>query len=134
MKANIEKTNIPTLPLVDLIIAAILDKKGNNIVSLDLSNLDDAVADYYIICEGNSPPQVGAIAEHVDVSIKRQTGEYPLHREGMDKKEWVLLDYMDVMVHVFHKSKRQLYQLEELWGDAVIVTKYLPDGTVEKND
>ena len=131
MKANIQKKqeHDNTLILLELIIESILDKKGGRIVSLNLTNLDDAMADYFIICEGNSPPQVRAIADNIAYEIKKALGEVPLHLEGMGNLEWVLIDYFNIVVHVFHKEKRGLYQLEELWGDAAIATEHSPDGT-----
>ncbi len=131
MKANIQKKqeHHNNLALLQLIIESILDKKGNRVVTLDLTNLEDAMADYFVICEGNSPPQIRAIADNIAHKVKKQLGELPLNLEGMNNLEWVLIDYFSIVVHVFHKEKRGFYQLEELWGDAAIVTEYFPDGT-----
>ena len=131
MKANIQKKqeHDKSLELLQLIIESILDKKGSRVISLDLTNLDDAMADYFIICEGNSPPQVRAIADNIAYEIKKGLGEVPLHLEGMSNLEWVLIDYFNIVVHVFHKEKRGFYELEELWGDAAIATEHFPDGT-----
>ena len=100
-------------------IAAALDKKAKEVVSLDLRNIQDAVADYFIICHGDSPTQVNAIAENVKVELKKHLGEAPVYSEGMQQAEWVLLDYIDVVLHVFQREKRLFYQLEELWSDGV---------------
>jgi len=131
LKANIQKKqeHDKNLKLLQLIIKSILDKKGSRVISLDLTNLDDAMADYFIICEGNSPPQVRAIADNIAYEIKKGLGEVPLHLEGMGNLEWVLIDYFNIVVHVFHKEKRGLYELEELWGDAAIATEHFSDGT-----
>lgn len=104
--------------LVELILESISDKKGVDAVSLDLSNVPEAVADTFILCNGTSTTQVKAIAEHIDRMVREQTGEHPWHSEGYNNCEWVLIDYVDTVVHVFLPEKRQLYNLEELWGDA----------------
>lgn len=104
----------------DTIIDAIEDKKGIDIVTLDLTEIEDAVADYFIICHGDSDTQVRAIADHVDFRIIEASGEKPWHKEGTNNAEWIILDYVDVVIHVFHREKRGYYQLEELWSDAVI--------------
>ncbi|HNI43253.1 MAG: ribosome silencing factor [Chitinophagales bacterium] len=99
------------------IIASIQDKKGVKIVSMDLRPVG-SICDYFIICEGNSPPHVRAIADNVMFEMKKKFGINPVHCEGFGTLDWVLVDYFDIVVHVFHKDKRNLYQLEDLWGDA----------------
>lgn len=126
---NKSKVTQKAQQLLEIIVDSILEKKGADVISLDLNNLQDAMTGYFIICEGNSPPQVRAIADNVVEKVKELTGEIPVAREGFGTLEWVLLDYLDVVVHIFHKSKRHVYQLEELWGDAAITTTYNPDGT-----
>ncbi|MGB0838885.1 MAG: ribosome silencing factor [Chitinophagales bacterium] len=134
MEANatvVTSTPSPTVEqLLAIAIDSILEKKGQNIVSLDLRNLDDAMSDYFIICEGSSPPQIKAIADSVSDTIKKTYGEAPTYKEGFKSMEWVLLDYIDIVVHVFHTNKRFLYNLEELWGDAGIITEYDDRGKV----
>jgi ribosome-associated protein len=125
---NVRKTTINSQQLLDLIADSILDKKGEDVISLDLTKLHDAMADYFVICEGNSPPQVRAIAENIVERVKKTYNILPATQEGFNSMEWVLLDYLDIVIHIFHKSKRHVYQLEELWGDA-ITTTYNPDGT-----
>ena len=100
------------------IIEAILDKKGENVVSLDLKPINDAVTDYFIVCDALTTIQVKAIAEHVADQVKERTGQRPWHKEGFENLEWVLLDYVDVVVHIFRTETREFYKLEELWEDA----------------
>jgi ribosome-associated protein len=104
--------------LADTIVEAMQEKKAKDIVSLDLSNLDNRVVDKFIICHGDSDRQVDAIAFAIEDKVKKDTGEKPWHREGYENKEWILLDYVNVVVHVFLKEKRDFYAIEELWGDA----------------
>jgi ribosome-associated protein len=104
--------------LEDVIIDAILDKKGEEVISLDLRKVGDAVADVFIICHATSRTQVKAIADNIDRKVKALTGEIPWHSEGFGNLEWVLLDYVNVVAHVFMKDKREFYRLEELWQDA----------------
>ena len=102
------------------IIRAIQDKKGENIVSLDLRKIDEAVSDFFIVCEATSGPQVRAIADAVEQEVKDSTGEHPYHHEGKDKLQWVLIDYVNIVVHVMQPENRQFYKLEEMWSDAVL--------------
>ena len=106
-----------------LIIDAIQDIKGKNIIKLDLRYLDDAPADYFIICEGDSSTQVKAISDNIGRKLKEKMGIYPNHTEGMDGAKWILVDYFDTVVHVFYPETRAFYEIEELWGDAKI-TQY----------
>jgi len=104
--------------LEDVIIDAILDKKGEEVVSLDLRKIGDAAADVFVICHATSRTQVKAIADNVNRKVEEKVGENPWHSEGFVNFEWVLLDYVNVVVHVFLKDKREFYKLEELWQDA----------------
>lgn len=104
--------------LEDVIVEAILDKKGEEVVSLDLRQIEDAVVDFFIICHATSRTQVKAIADNVERKVNQVKGENPWHSEGYENLEWVLLDYVNVVVHVFLKERREFYQLEELWQDA----------------
>lgn len=113
------------------VIEGILDKKGQNITKLDLRHLDEAVCDYFIICQGSSTTQVKAIADNVMYQVKTELEELPLSFEGMKNSEWVLIDFVSVVVHVFLKDKREFYQLEDLWSDA-ITTNYTDDGKIVK--
>ena len=104
-----------------LIIKAIQDKKGENIVSLDLRKIPEAVSDYFIVCEATSTTQVKAIADHVEETVKKQTGELPYRHEGYHALQWVLIDYVNIVVHVMQSETRKFYKLEEMWSDAQLV-------------
>lgn len=105
------------------IIDAIQDIKGKNVVKLDLRKLDDAPADFFIICEGESSTQVKAISENIFKKLKEKMNLKPNHTEGMDGAKWILVDFFDTVVHVFYPETRAFYEIEELWGDAE-VTQY----------
>lgn len=105
--------------IIKAIIHAIQEKKGNNIVSLDLRKIPEAVADFFIICDAGSTTQVKAIADYVEVHLKEQLGEIPYHHEGHQAAQWVITDYVNVVVHVMHTETRKFYRLEEMWSDAV---------------
>lgn len=107
-----------TNELINTAVQSILDKKGHDIVHIDLSKVNGAITDNFIICHGTSSTQVQAIADSIEKEIKEQLGEYPWHKEGKNNAEWILLDYVSVVVHVFHEPKRAHYNLEGLWADA----------------
>ena len=102
--------------LFKTIINAIQEKKGDNIVSLDLKKIDEAVADYFILCEARSNIQINAIAQSIDEMVERECGEQPYHIEKGDT--WTLVDYVNVVVHIFQHDQRAFYNLESLWEDA----------------
>lgn len=102
------------------VITGIQEKKGKEIVRIDLRGLTNRVCDYFIICHADSNTHVKAVCESVEETVKKTHGEKPWKREGMENQEWILLDYSDVVVHIFQKSIREFYQLEELWSDAKI--------------
>ena len=104
--------------LIKTIIAAIQEKKGENIISLDLRKINEAVADFFIICEASNQPQVRAIAENVESLVREKCEESPYHHEGYQKLQWVLIDYVNVVVHVMLPENRKFYKLEEMWSDA----------------
>ncbi|MFI5171817.1 MAG: ribosome silencing factor [Chitinophagales bacterium] len=106
--------------LTDIVIDSILDKKGEEIVDLDLTELTDAVSDHFIICHADSTTQVMAIGNHIRQNVFDKTGIKPFSAEGFENAEWILVDYLNVVVHVFYKEKRYFYQLEDLWHDARI--------------
>jgi len=103
--------------LNDLIIDAIQDIKGKNIVKIDLTKLDDSSTDYFIICEGESITQVNAIADNVKLRVKDELGITHFHTEGMQESKWILIDYFDTVVHVFYPATRAYYDIEDLWSD-----------------
>jgi len=121
-KATLDKIK-STEPLNYLIIDAIQDIKGKNIMKLDLKHLNDAPTNCFIICEGDSTVQVKAIADNISRRLKTEMNIHPSHVEGVDGSKWVLVDYFDTVVHVFYPETRAFYELEELWGDAK-VTQY----------
>lgn len=96
------------------------EKKGEHIVSLDLRKISEAVADFFIICEAKSQPQIRAIADHVIDKVKEKCEESPFRQEGQQQLQWVLVDYVNVVVHIMHPESRKFYQLEEMWSDAVL--------------
>lgn len=106
--------------LSKLVIKGMQEKKASDIVLMDLRKLKNAVADFFVICSGNSDKQLDAIAESIEKEVHTATQENPWHIEGKNNKEWMLIDYTDVVVHIFRKDKRDFYTLERLWGDAVV--------------
>jgi ribosome-associated protein len=106
--------------IIKTILTAIEEKKGERIISLDLRKISEAVADFFIICEAKSQPQVRAIADHVMDLVKENCDERPFHHEGQQQLQWVLVDYVNVVVHVMLPENRKFYQLEEMWSDAVL--------------
>ena len=107
--------------IIKTIIAAIQEKKGENIISLDLRKINEAVADFFIVCEASNQPQVRAIADNVEDKVKENCDEQPYHHEGYKNLQWVLIDYVNVVVHVMLPENRKFYKLEEMWSDASAV-------------
>ncbi len=106
--------------LVDVVVEGIEEKKGLDIVVMDMKNIHASVCDYFVVCHANSDTQVKAISDSVLKMASKQMKEKPLHVEGEENAEWVLIDFVDVVVHVFQKDMREFYNLEELWADADI--------------
>lgn len=106
--------------LCDSIINGMQEKKGFDIVKMDLRKIPNAITDFFIICSGSSDTQIDAIASSIDDEAFKATAENPWHKEGVQNREWILLDYVDVVVHVFRKDRRDFYDIESLWGDATI--------------
>ena len=102
-----------------VIINAILDKKGEKIVSLDLKKIPEAVSDFFIICEASNNNQLRAIADNIEKEVKDQCDENPFKHEGRQAEQWILIDFVDVVVHIMLPEPRKFYNLEELWSDAV---------------
>jgi len=110
----------PAENLSKYIVKGIQEKKGKDIVIIDLQRIKHAICDYFIICTGTSDTHVDTIADSVEKEVIESNKELPWHREGFENKEWILLDYVDVVVHIFKQDVRSYYKLEELWGDAVV--------------
>jgi ribosome-associated protein len=100
------------------IIRAIQDKKGENIVSLDLRRIPEASADFFIVCQASNAPQIKAICDSVEDQVKKECEENPYKHEGRQTAQWVLIDYINIVVHVMHPEARGFYKLEEMWSDA----------------
>lgn len=106
--------------LISEIVKGIEDVKGENISILDLREIENTVCEYFIVCDGNSNTQVNAISGSIQKKVSKALKDKPWHVEGENNAEWVLLDYVNVVVHVFQKQVRDFYNLESLWGDAKI--------------
>jgi len=106
-----------------LILKAINEKKGENVVSIDLRKIPEAISDYFIVCEASSTVQVRGIADFVEETIKKELGEIPYKHEGFSALQWVLIDYVNIVVHIMQPETRKFYKLEEMWSDAAL-TEY----------
>ncbi|HLT80122.1 MAG TPA: ribosome silencing factor [Cyclobacteriaceae bacterium] len=115
-----KKGSIDSVELSRVIVSGMQEKKALDIVVLDLRKLKNAIADFFVICSGSSDKQIDAIADSIDEQVYRVLQENPWHTEGKNNKEWMLLDYITVVAHVFRKDRREYYALEKLWGDAEI--------------
>ena len=104
--------------LFKTIIEAIQDKKGENIVSLDLRKIPEAVADFFIICQASNNNQLRAIGDNIEKEVKEKCGEAPFKHEGKQAEQWILIDYVNIVVHIMLPEPRKFYHLEELWSDA----------------
>jgi ribosome-associated protein len=104
--------------LVESIVLGMQEKKAHDINVLNLKKIDNSICDYFIICDAQSTTQVDAIADSVEVVVEKRTGEKLLHKEGFENANWILLDYVDVVVHVFQTESRDFYNLEGFWEDA----------------
>jgi len=108
--------------LIDTIIDAISDLKGEEIKILDLREIENAFCEYFIICTGNSNTHVAAIATAIERKVRKETKEKPWHVEGTENSQWILIDYTNIIVHIFQKQYREYYDIEGLWGDAKELT------------
>ncbi len=116
------KNSASTDVLLTSIIKGIEEVKGNDIDILDLREIDTAVCDYFVICNGSSNTQVNAIVNSVQKLVSKELKDKPWHVEGSENAEWILMDYVSIVVHVFQKQIREYYNIEGLWGDAKITT------------
>lgn len=107
--------------IIKTIIRAIQNKKGQKLVSLDLRKIPEAAADFFIVCEASSTTQVKAISDEVEMLVKNECAEVPYKQEGKQALQWVLIDYVNVVVHVMHPEARKFYKLEEMWSDASVL-------------
>ncbi|HOU02233.1 MAG TPA: ribosome silencing factor [Bacteroidales bacterium] len=107
-----------TKVLLKSVVKGIFNKKGLNVLKIDLRKFENSIADYFVICHANSVTQVDAICDSVEDTVRIDTGEKPFHVEGLENCYWVLLDYGDVVVHIFLEEYRNFYSLETLWADA----------------
>jgi len=124
VKKAVAKKEEPKLkvknPLLDSIIDGLEERKAKNITILDLSNIKNRSFDFFVIADAESSTHVDSIASSVEETVKKQLNERPFHTEGWENAEWILLDYVDIMVHVFQQQTRDFYRLEDLWADAEI--------------
>jgi len=117
---TVKKKQTTASALVQYAVKGIEEKKGNDIVCINLRKIPNSACDYFVICEGNSRTQVQAIAGSVEEFVKKNTGSRPWHVEGLQNAEWVLMDYVNVAVHIFQPEARSHYGLESMWADAEI--------------
>jgi len=113
-----KKTNSESTQLCEAIVEGMKENKANDIVVLDLRNLESAVCDYFVLCSGDSTTHVDGISNSVTRFVRKSIKEKPWHVEGKTNSDWVLLDYINVVGHVFYKDSRGFYDIEELWSDA----------------
>jgi ribosome-associated protein len=114
------KKKKPSSKLINSVIKGLEEKKGFDIKSMDLTQISNAVTGVFVICSGNSTTQVDALADSVLEEVYKATKEKPWHTEGFENKEWILIDFVDVVVHIFLPEVREFYGLEELWADAKV--------------
>jgi ribosome-associated protein len=122
------KKEISSQELSQLVVKGMQERKATNIVVMDLRKVKNAFTDFFVVCSGNSDTQIDAISESVDKEVWEVTHTNPRSMEGKANREWILVDYYDVVVHVFKKDRREFYKLEELWGDADFT--YIDDDAV----
>ncbi|MFD1771319.1 ribosome silencing factor [Sphingobacterium suaedae] len=106
--------------LAEIVVVGMQEKKGNDIVRMDMRNVNATLSDYFVICHADSTIQVNAIAKSVEEEVYKAFGQEPWHKEGHGNGEWILLDFVDVVVHIFKTEKRSHYGIEDLWGDAQV--------------
>lgn len=105
--------------LAEIAVKGMQEKKAKSIVKIDLRKLNLSIADFFVICHAESDKQIDAIADSVEEEIRKATGEKPFSREGFQLSDWIILDYIDVVVHIFNREKRNFYDLEDLWSDGI---------------
>ena len=120
-KKSIRKRLTRNSKILKTIIHSIQEKKGERLVSLDLRKIPEAVTDFFVICEATNNIQLKAIADFVETDVKKKCGELPYKHEGRRSQQWILIDYVNVVVHIMLPEPRKFYQLEEMWNDAPIM-------------
>ncbi|CAN5244660.1 ribosome silencing factor [soil metagenome] len=122
--ANRKKSSVTRLTknskIYKAIIAAIQQRKGEQVISLDLRKIPEAVADFFVICQATSSTQVKSIADAIEEAVKKNCGQMPYKHEGQHAAQWILIDYVDIVVHIMQPDTRKFYKLEELWSDGVL--------------
>ena len=113
-----KKEQVNSEKLTEVIVEGMLEKKATDVLVMDLRGIKGAFSDFFILCNGNSDIQVDAISESIEEFVEKYTHQHIWHKEGKKNKEWILLDYVDVVANVFKKETRAFYNLEQLWGDA----------------
>ena len=119
VKKKSRKTNVDE-ELKNFVISGMQEKKAKEIVCIDLRNIKNSVADFFVVCHADSKTHVDAIADSIEEYVMEHTGEYPRHKEGVSNAEWILLDYVNVVAHIFRHEQREFYGIERLWADADI--------------
>lgn len=122
---NMQENNMTAQEVIKQVIEGIQDKKGKGIVVVDMLGLGNSICDYFVICQGNSPTQVNAIAGSVEDTVRINCGKKPYAVDGLRNSQWVAMDYGDVLVHIFLPDVRTFYDIEHLWADAKITS--IPD-------
>lgn len=118
-------TEAQTTSLLDAIVAGMQEKKAKNITVINISKLENRVCDYFVICDADSTTHVNAIADSLEETVVKKTGEKPYHAEGYQNAEWILIDYVNIVAHVFMREARDFYNIEGLWADGE--TTYIKD-------
>lgn len=118
--AQKKKNKVDSALLSEIVVKGMQEKKAEDIVIIDLRSVQNAITDFFVICSVNSDSQADAVENSVEAEVYKALGVDPIFKEGKENKEWILVDYFDVVVHVFRKSRREFFKLEKLWGDGVI--------------
>lgn len=115
-----KKTTVDSEKLSTIVVEGMKERKALDIVVMDLRGVKNAIADFFVICTGTSETQIDAISESIEEFAFKLAGQEVWHKEGKENKEWILLDFVDVVASVFKKNTREFYSLEQLWGDAIL--------------
>ncbi len=116
---------LKTEDIVDKVIEALEENKAHEIVKIDLRKIENCFCDFFVICHGTSSTHIAGLTDAVEEKVKQELNESPFHIEGVNAARWTVLDYGDVVVHIFDKEMRDFYQLEDLWGDGIL--EEIPD-------